>query len=116
MAEWTPYRSSPLAAAASSAPEETTHACAECGKSFPAGEMLQYENAWVCAACKPVFFQRIKEGVTPRGQYNLATIGHRFVAVFVDGILIGVLALILLWPIVRGDVRQFLAYHPGPVA
>jgi uncharacterized RDD family membrane protein YckC len=113
MAEWTPYRSSSLAVAASGASGETTHACAECGKSFPAGEMLQYENAWVCAACKPVFFQRIKEGVTPRGQFKLATIGHRFVAVFVDGLIIAAIGLVLLWPMYVAMFSSFSHITPG---
>jgi uncharacterized RDD family membrane protein YckC len=113
MTQWAPYQSSPLAATVTVVPGETVHACAECGKSFPAGEMLQYENAWVCAACKPVFFQRIKEGVTLRGQLKLATIGHRFAAVFVDGILIGVLAVILLWPMYAAMFSTFTHITPG---
>lgn len=114
MPQWAPYGSSPIAPAASTASgEATTHACSECGKRFPVGEMLQYENAWVCASCKPVFFQRIHEGVTPRGQFKLASIGHRFVAVFVDGILIGVLAVILLWPMYAALFATFTHITPG---
>jgi len=113
MAQWTPYASSPLAVVAGVVPGETTHLCAECGKSFPAGDMLQYEGAWVCAACKPVFFQRIKEGVTPRGQFKLASIGRRFVAVFVDGILLGLLGVILLWPFYAAIFTTFSHFTPG---
>ena len=50
--------------------------------------MLQYEGSWVCAACKPIFFQRVKEGVVPVGQLNYARIGSRFAAVFIDGLII----------------------------
>ncbi|MEI9999182.1 MAG: RDD family protein [Verrucomicrobiota bacterium] len=101
MAEWTPLQNTALAApvAAGLAPV-ATHACAECGRSFPEDEMLQYENSWVCAACKPVFFQRIKEGVTPVGTLNYASVGRRFAAILIDGLilvfLIFVPALILL--------------------
>jgi uncharacterized RDD family membrane protein YckC len=102
MAQWAPFRTTPLANGAGLSPAAVAvgeiHACAECGKAFPAADMLQYEGSWVCAACKPKFFQRIKEGVNLRGQYTLANVGARFVAIFVDGILIGILAVILLWP------------------
>jgi uncharacterized RDD family membrane protein YckC/DNA-directed RNA polymerase subunit RPC12/RpoP len=97
MAEWLPFQSSTLAAAAgavatlSSAP---THKCAECGKMFPEDEMIQYEQSWVCAACKPIFFQRIKEGVAPVGTLVFATVGKRFLAVLIDGFIL-VLAIVL---------------------
>lgn len=113
MAEWTPYRSSPLAVVVAGAPVEATQTCAECGKSFPVGEMLQYEGAWVCAACKPVFFQRIKEGVTPRGKFKLASIGSRFAAVFIDGILLALVGLVLLWPMYVALFSMFSHITPG---
>jgi hypothetical protein len=40
----------------------TAASCAECGYLFPNGEMISYGDVWVCARCKPVFFQRIREG------------------------------------------------------
>lgn len=45
------------------APESA--ACAECGQTFSSGEMIQYNDAWICANCKPVFLQRIQEGAPP---------------------------------------------------
>jgi uncharacterized RDD family membrane protein YckC len=84
MADWAPFQST-AAAPVLAGPTQT---CAECGKLFPEAEMLKYENSWVCATCKPVFFQRIKEGVGLKGNLAYATIGKRFVAVFVDGIIL----------------------------
>jgi uncharacterized RDD family membrane protein YckC len=114
MAEWKPYQSVNLGAT-SSIPSIPTHPCVECGKPFPADEMLQYENSWVCPACKPIFFQRIKEGASIKGHLNLATIGHRFAAVFVDGLLIGVIMLLLLFPMYMAIFTTFSqsASHPG---
>jgi hypothetical protein len=63
MAAWEPY-----AAWSKPAPPPLAGgqvACAECGKPFPRSEVISYGNFWVCAACKPVFFQRVKEGVRP---------------------------------------------------
>jgi uncharacterized RDD family membrane protein YckC len=95
MAEWIPFERSTLSGAGSAVlPPTFTQTCVECGKVFPADEMLQYENAWVCAACKPVFFQRIKEGVAAKGSLKYASIGGRFVALFLDGLIIGVVFMV----------------------
>jgi uncharacterized membrane protein len=36
--------------------------CAECGKIFTRDNAIQYGTAWVCAGCKPVFLQKLREG------------------------------------------------------
>jgi uncharacterized RDD family membrane protein YckC/DNA-directed RNA polymerase subunit RPC12/RpoP len=118
MAEWTPFQKTTLAASqpgAVSTVGTATHTCVECGKPFPTGEMLQYENSWVCPNCKPIFFQRIKEGVATKGQLKLATIGRRFVAVLCDGLLIGFIGLILLFPMYSEIFRTAFesGRHPG---
>jgi uncharacterized RDD family membrane protein YckC len=95
MPEWLPFERSTLASGGvNDGPPVFTHTCAECGKAFPEGEMLQYENAWVCAACKPVFFQRIKEGVGTKGSLKYASIGGRFLALLLDGLIIGAVFMI----------------------
>jgi uncharacterized RDD family membrane protein YckC len=118
MAEWKPYNSTPLGvsvAAVSAAPAAAMHTCVECRKLFPAGEMLQYENSWVCPTCKPIFFQRIKEGVGIKGHLKLASIGSRFGAVFCDGLLMGLIVVILLFPMYVAIFTTFseTARHPG---
>jgi len=37
-------------------------ACAECGFAFPQSEMIPFASSWICAKCKPIFFQRVREG------------------------------------------------------
>jgi len=37
--------------------------CSQCGEIFTKENMIEYETVWVCANCKPVFFQKLKEGV-----------------------------------------------------
>ena len=111
---WVPYHSSTAVPSSfSGAAPAVTHVCAECKKSFREEDMLQYENSWVCATCKPIFFQRVKEGVVPVGQLNYARIGLRFAAVFVDGIMIWLVFLILLWPIYATMFSAFLHITPG---
>jgi uncharacterized RDD family membrane protein YckC len=89
MAEWLPLERSPLGAGAPGgvlAP--AAHTCAECGRVLPESDMLHYENAWVCAACKPVFFQRLREGVAAPGELPYASVGRRFVALMLDGFIL----------------------------
>ncbi|MBM3861344.1 MAG: DUF4339 domain-containing protein [Verrucomicrobia bacterium] len=37
-------------------------ACSGCGQWHVQDAMIQYEGKWICAACKPMFVQRLKEG------------------------------------------------------
>lgn len=43
--------------------------CAECGKFFSRDDVIQYDTAWVCAACKPIFLQRLREGASPSATF-----------------------------------------------
>ena len=82
MASWQPLRQArPSAAGATGAPAAPPMAappvaggaasgevvCAECGKLFTRDNAIQYGTAWVCAACKPVFLQKLREGAAPGG-------------------------------------------------
>lgn len=37
--------------------------CSGCGQNFPADEVVRLGDGFVCAACKPVALQRLREGV-----------------------------------------------------
>jgi len=39
--------------------------CAECGLPLPLSDMIPFESSWICAKCKPRFFQRVREGAAP---------------------------------------------------
>ncbi len=41
--------------------------CSSCGRVFPTTDMVQYQGVWICAECKPVFLQRLQEGLNPTG-------------------------------------------------
>ena len=90
--DWTPLGAAGAQATIDGA---ITARCAECGQAFPTTEMVQYENSWVCPTCKPIFFQKIKEGVTTVRGANYAGFGIRFAAKFLDGVIIGVPGWIL---------------------
>jgi hypothetical protein len=43
----------------------TDAVCSECGKTFSTAEMIQHHGRYICAGCKPIFFQRLREGAAP---------------------------------------------------
>src|ERR1700677_4522266 len=91
MAEWKPYSQvkSPVAGGVPPALHTAGQAvCAECGGMFPPDQVIQHGNVFICAACKPVFLQKIKEGVVVTGTLNYAGFGIRFAAKFLDGIIV----------------------------
>jgi uncharacterized RDD family membrane protein YckC len=70
-------------------------ACVECRQTFPTSEMVQYQGSYVCPNCKPVFFQKVKEGVAAAPGMDYAGFWIRFVAKLLDGIIVGVPGWIL---------------------
>lgn len=88
--------------------------CSQCGRYLPREELLDYEGAWVCADCKPAFFQRILEGVEAIPQVGLQYAGFwiRFAAKFIDGLILALptigLAFGLMWLIL-----DRLTFAPG---
>jgi uncharacterized RDD family membrane protein YckC len=71
--------------------------CAECGHIFTRDNAIQYGTSWVCATCKPVFLQKLREGTQSTGEAQFAGFWIRFAAKFIDGL---VMAVILAIPIV----------------
>ena len=119
MANWQPYSSvaePPPAApppvfspAPTTAPVSATEVvCHECGTVVPKENAIQYGSIWVCANCKPVFVQKLREGarvpvsVAP-GQLDYAGFWIRFAAKFIDGLILGVVVLL---PIMILSFRQ----------
>jgi uncharacterized RDD family membrane protein YckC len=103
LANWVPYREvqvsttapppEPKLMAPAYSPGGGTVACAECGNFFPVGDTIRQGNIHICAGCKPVFLQKLAEGArfqTQPGELQYARILARFAAVFLDGILLGI--------------------------
>src|SRR6516162_9401737 len=59
-------------APAPTAPNEVV--CAECGKVFPVENTIQLGGSRVCAACKPLFMQRIQQGTIRQAAYPAGTL------------------------------------------
>lgn len=74
------------APSAMATPEAAT--CAECGAGFSREEMICYEGSWICARCKPIFVQKLREGIRLSGTMEYAEFGIRFGAKFIDWIIL----------------------------
>jgi len=112
MANWTPY-SQVTIAPGSPAPEpppplsqtqatpgEGEVVCAECGKLFPAADTVRFGKATVCAACKPIFLQKLSEGAhINTGELHYAGFWIRFGAKFIDGLIIGIPMMVIMFAI-----------------
>jgi uncharacterized RDD family membrane protein YckC len=59
--------------------------CAECGKLFAVQDMIRHGGAYICAGCKPVFMQKLAEGVELNTrELSYAGFWIRFGAYFLD--------------------------------
>ena len=111
MPEWLPLSRAQGPNAAITAATAAQHgmaACAECGVLFPQEDMIQFRGAFICATCKPVFFQRLKEGATLPGEMVYAGFWIRWGAVFIDGLIMGALGLLM-----NAVVSAFVRPEPG---
>jgi len=72
--------------------------CSECGQSFPEDETIRFQDSRVCGACKPVFFQKIKEGVSVAGAMDYAGFWIRFGAFVIDTFILGMINLLIFIP------------------
>jgi uncharacterized RDD family membrane protein YckC len=73
----------------SSVSSADTAICTECGQVFAITDMIRHKAVYVCAACKPVFMQKLAEGAhIETGELRWAGFCIRFAAFFVDGIIL----------------------------
>ena len=99
MANWEPF-SAVCPAEYAAAPAATLPAtgvveavCGECGGIFDKNDMIPHGEIYICARCKPVFMQKLAEGVKLNtGGLDYAGIGTRFGAAVLDGILLWIVS------------------------
>lgn len=85
--------------------------CIECGRTFPVDEMVQHGEFNVCASCKNVFFQKVKEGVST-GDMVYGGFWIRFGAKIIDNIILGAVGAAVA---VMGGVSVGLS-NPNPTS
>jgi uncharacterized RDD family membrane protein YckC len=105
MPEWKPLRlataavpplpgSAPGAAysAPSGAPPPQAY-CGSCGRAFPPEDLMQYGDSRICAECKPAFLQRLRQGVPLPTARRYAGFWIRFLAILIDGLILGAVSI-----------------------
>jgi uncharacterized RDD family membrane protein YckC len=95
---YAPPLSAQSPATIATAPAANEVVCAHCQGIFPRENTIQYETSYVCAACKPAFIQRLKEGATLAVAMNYAGFWIRVGAKLIDFVvlIIPVFALVLV--------------------
>ena len=85
-----PSQPAAVAAVAStvSAAAVPAHYCTQCGRPFPSEDLVRFGTAMVCANCKDIYAQTLRETGQAAGVRVYGGFWIRFVAVFIDGILL----------------------------
>ena len=108
MASWQPYGG--LAGGAGTAAQRP---CSQCGRVFPAEDLIAVGDRSVCAECKPVFLQGLKEGAIPRTQLRYGGFWIRFGAYFIDTVILWVVGFVLQLPITLWVMRSPAGTSPS---
>ena len=80
------------------APAVQQSLCSECGQAFAEGDMIRFADARVCATCKPIFVQKIKEGIAVAGAMEYAGFWIRVGAWFIDYIILAIATAVVYIP------------------
>lgn len=92
--------------------------CSECGVAFAEEEMIRFQDSWVCAGCKVVFIQKVKEGVAVAGAMDYAGFWIRFAAFAIDAFILGIanmaifIPLGILMPASPDNPRVIISFMP----
>jgi uncharacterized RDD family membrane protein YckC len=91
------------------APAANEVVCAHCQGIFPRENTIQYGTSYVCAACKPAFIQKLKEGATTEVGMNYAGFWIRFGAKLIDGLVMAVISI----PVLIFMFASMFSSNPG---
>jgi uncharacterized RDD family membrane protein YckC len=95
MANWQPYGQ--VKGSTAAPPTRVGEVvCWQCGKMFSQDEVILIGEGWVCAGCKPIYMQRLKEGASVPSAQEYGGFWIRFAAKFIDGLIVGVVVFVPL--------------------
>lgn len=89
--------------------------CSECGRVLPSDDVISIAGRWICAACKPAFLQRVREG-TVRSVLTYGGFWIRFGARIIDGIILWIVNSVIAIPILAGLALTGMVVTPTPEA
>jgi uncharacterized RDD family membrane protein YckC len=67
--------------------------CSECGRAFSIDDLAAFGDSLVCAECKPIYTQKLREGVLTHQLHRFGGFWIRFVAVLIDGLILAVVSM-----------------------
>jgi uncharacterized RDD family membrane protein YckC len=117
LTEWQPYgrvRTQPVASVSPDFSHQLALRCSECLREFPQDDLIRYQDSWICTTCKPIFFQRLREGVPAPGVLNYAGFWIRFGAKILDGLILWVVQMALM--LALSPWLGFNFFSPNPPA
>ena len=109
VAELEPVAAMAIAPAAAAAAVQP-HYCSQCGRQYPSEELVRFGTATVCANCKEIYAQRIRETGQVSGARVYGGFWIRFLAVMIDGIALGIVNLVIQ------SVTNLRITNPGDVS
>lgn len=89
--------------------------CSECGRVLPADDVIPIAGRRVCAACKPAFLQRVREG-SVRAVQTYGGFWIRFVARIIDGIILWIVNTAIAVPVLASLALTGTVVTPTPEA
>lgn len=99
------------------APVQTMVACSQCGRMFAYSDLVQIAGNWVCANCKSAFLSRLMaSGAAVTSRWHYGGFWIRFVAVFIDGIALDIVAIPIMLLVVGRAMLPVGAARPNPAA
>lgn len=76
------------------APTQPVLACSQCRRMLAQSDLVQIAGNWVCGDCKPAFLSRVMAGgAATSSRWHYGGFWIRFVAVFIDGILLQIVRI-----------------------
>lgn len=124
LAEWQPLaKVQPVAAAPPvAAPGGASGVvCAQCGGIFPPDQVVKFGSAPVCASCKPIYMQRLREGATPGASSDGAAfryagfwirVGAKLIDSLIIGVVVGVPVVIMMFASIKsGDEMAMMIFQ-----
>jgi uncharacterized RDD family membrane protein YckC len=83
--------------------------CSQCGQPSKLDELARFGETLVCPNCKNTYVQKLREGVAPvRPLFQYAGFWIRFVAAFIDGIILGVASTAVILLVIGKAFRPFM--------
>jgi uncharacterized RDD family membrane protein YckC len=93
-------------------PTSEVRYCSECGRPSAPGDLARFGNALICPSCKDTYAQKLREGVPAAQARIYGGFWIRFVAVLIDGIILGIVGSVVQL-IFFGSLFRSLIVQPG---